>query len=101
MTAAKFDAGLTSLAVFQQHPQALGLVNGEVAKGGFHGSSGGRGRLVTPPSPQSLSADLNRLRQRLKRTISSRGRGRSTSIEVIDRGTESESSTTSTRASLG
>ena len=86
-TAAKFNAGLTSLAVLQQqHAQVLGL------------------GLVTPPSPWSLSADSNRPRQRWKRTISSRGRGRSTSIEVIeiiDRGTESESSTTSNHTSLG
>jgi hypothetical protein len=52
-------------------------------------------------SPRCFSADLNRLRQRRKRIISSRGRGSSTSIEVIYRGTESESSTTSTHASLG
>jgi hypothetical protein len=103
-SAAKFDAGLASLAVLQrqqQHTQALGLGNGEVVKGVFHGSSSGRGGLVTPPSPRSLSADSNRPRQRRKRASSSRGRGRSTSIEVIDRGAESESSTTSTHASLG
>ncbi|KIM79867.1 hypothetical protein PILCRDRAFT_823052 [Piloderma croceum F 1598] len=103
-TAAKFDAGLASLAVLQrqqQHAQALGLGNGEIVKGGFHGSSSGRGGLVTPPSPRSLSADSNRPRQRRKRTSSSRGRGRSTSIDVIDRGAESESSTSSTHASLG
>jgi len=63
--------------------------------------SSGRGGLVTPPSPRSLSADSNRPRQRRKRTSSSRGRGRSTSIEVIDRGAESECSTTSTHPSLG
>jgi uncharacterized phage infection (PIP) family protein YhgE len=101
-SAAKFDAGLASLAVLQQqHTQALGLGNGEVVKGVFHGGSSGRGGLVTPPSPRSLSADSNRPRQRRKRASSSWGRGRSTSIEVIDRGAESESSTTSTHASLG
>ena len=57
--------------------------------------------LIIPPSPQSLSADLNRLRQRQKWMSSSWDWGRSTSIEVIDCGAESESSTTSTHASLG
>jgi hypothetical protein len=88
-TAAKFDAGLTSLAVLQQqqqHAQALGLGDREVVKEGFHGSSSGHGGLVAPPSPRSLSAHSNRPKQRWKRTSSSRGRGRSTSIEVIDRG---------------
>jgi hypothetical protein len=48
-TAAKFDAGLASLAVLQQRQQqqhasqSLGLGNGEVVKG-FHGS--GRGVLI-------------------------------------------------------
>jgi len=76
-----------------------GLGNGDVMKG-FH--SNGRGGLVTPPSPRSLSADSNRPRQRKKRSNSRRARGRSTSrggegveTEVIDRGAESESSTTS------
>jgi hypothetical protein len=59
--AAKLDAGLASLALMQRQRQglALGLGNGEVVKG-FYGS--GRGGLVTPPSPRSLSADSNRPR---------------------------------------
>lgn len=65
-----------------------------IVKGGCHASSSGRGGLVTPLSPRSLSADLNRLRQAETDKLS-RGRGRSTSIQVIDRGAESESSTTS------
>jgi hypothetical protein len=65
------------------------------------------GRLVTPPSPRSLSADSNRPRQRRKRSSSSWARGRSTSrggveeVEPMDRGAESESSTTSMHLSLG
>jgi hypothetical protein len=67
-TASKFDAGLASLAVLQCQQQglALGLGNGEIVKG-FHGS--GHGGLITPPSPCSLSADLNRLRQRRKKVL--------------------------------
>jgi hypothetical protein len=103
-TAAKFDAGLTSLAVFQwqQLPaQILGFWNGEVVKEGFHQSSGGYEEIVMPPSPQSLSANSNRQRPRQKQTSSSHGRGRLTSIEVVEHGAESESSTTSTHTSLG
>jgi hypothetical protein len=98
-SAAKFDASLASLAVLQsqqQHTQALGLENGEVVKGVFHESSSGCRGLVTLPSPRSLSADLNRPRQRQKQASSSWGRRRSTSIEVIDRGAESEGTTMST-----
>lgn len=40
-------------------------------------------------------------RDREIQTSSNQGRGRSTSIKVIDHGTESESSTKSTHASLG
>jgi hypothetical protein len=80
---------------------------------GASGSGSGTGGLVTPPSPRSLSADSNRPRQQRRRTGS---RGRSSSrgevrggtdrvraeLEVIDRGAESESSTTSsTHPSLG
>jgi hypothetical protein len=71
----------------------------------------GGGGLVTPPSPRSLSADSNRPRQRRRRSSSSRarGRGRSSSRERgggegegIDRGAESECSTTSSmHPSLG
>lgn len=79
--------------------------NGDVVKG-FHWSSG-RGGLVTPPSPRSLSADSNRPKRRRKRSSSSRGSGRSTSHGAVDvdhvgRGAESESSMTSTHpSSLG
>jgi hypothetical protein len=52
---AKVDTGLASLALLQ-HQNGLG--NGDVTV--FHGTSSG---LVTPPSPRSLSADLNRPRQ--------------------------------------
>jgi hypothetical protein len=106
-TAAKFDAGLAGLALLQQHQQQasqlLGLGNGEVVRG-IHGN--GRGGLVTPPSPRSLSADSNRPRQRQKRSSSSRARGRSSSrgdgLEIVERGAESESSlTSSTHPSLG
>lgn len=98
--AAKFDAGLASLALLQrqqqQQGQALGLSgNGDVGKGFPHGSGSGRGGLVTPPSPRSLSADSNRPRQRRKRSSSSRARGRSASRGEVDRGVESECSTTS------
>ena len=68
---------------------------------GFPGSA--RGGLVTPPSPRSMSADSNRLKQR-KKVGSSRVRGRSASRgaepEVIDCGAKSEYSTTSTHPSL-
>jgi hypothetical protein len=80
-------------------------VGGDAVKGGFGhhpASSSGRGGLVTAPSPPSLNADSNRPRQRRRRSSSSRarGRGRSSSRERgggegIDRGAESESSTTS------
>jgi len=56
--------------------------NGDVVKG-FHWSSG-RGGLVTPPSPHSLSADSNRPRWRRKRSSSSWGRGRSASRGAVD-----------------
>ena len=99
--ASKFDAGLASLAVLQRQQQglALGMGNGEIVKG-FHGSR--CGGLVTPPSPHSLSADSNRLRQRRKKVSGSRGRSalRGTEVETIDRGAESESNTTSTHPSL-
>jgi hypothetical protein len=64
------------LAVLQRQQQglALGMGNGEIVKG-FHGS--GRGGLVTPPSPRSLSADSNRPRQRRKKVSGSRGRSAS------------------------
>jgi hypothetical protein len=70
----------------------------------FHGN--GRGGLVTPPSLQSLSADSNGPWQRRKRSRSSRTRGRSSSrgdgLGIVDRGAESESSTSSsTHPSLG
>ena len=103
-TAAKFDAGLASLAVLQRQqqqlqlqsqPLGLGMGNGDVK--GFHGgsgSSGARGGLVTPPSPRSLSADSNRPRQRRKRSSSGRGRGRSAGS--VDAGVESECSTSTT-----
>ena len=60
----------------------------------------GLGGLVTPPSLRSLSADLNGPRQRKRRSSSSPARGRSSSRERgggegVDRGAESESSTTS------
>jgi hypothetical protein len=99
--ASKFDAGLASLAILQHQQQglALGMGNGEIVKG-FHRS--GRGGLVTPPSPRSLSADLNRPRQRRKKVSGSRGRSasRGTEVETIDRGAESKSNTTSTHPSL-
>ena len=63
-----------------------------------HGSSGGHTGLVTPPSPRSLSADWNRLRQRRKRTSVSRARGRLAyrgGGDDVDCGVESECSTTS------
>jgi hypothetical protein len=70
---------------------------------GFHGS--GREGLITPPSPRSLSADLNRPRQRRKRSSSRAGaRSSSRGGEVVDdRGAEDKSSTTSlsTHPSLG
>jgi hypothetical protein len=100
MAAAEFDAGLVSLAVLQRQQQ-LALGNGDVIKG-FSERHGGP---VTPPSPRSLSADLNRPMQRRKKAGSSRVQGRSASRgadpEVIDRGAESEHSTTSTHPSLG
>ena len=99
--ASKFDAGLASLAILQcqQHSLALGMGTGEIVKG-FHGS--GRGGLVTPPSPRSLSADSNRPRQRRKNVSGSQGRSasRGTEVETIDCGAESESNTTSTHPSL-
>ena len=64
----------------------------------FHGN--GKGGLITPPSPRSLTTDSNGPRQRKKGSCSGRARGRSTSRgegaepEVIARGVESESSTT-------
>jgi len=84
----------------------VGVGNGDLK--GFHASSG-RGGLVTPPNPRSLSADSNRSQQMRRRTSSGRGRGRSSSrgggdggeVEPIDRGAESESSTTSTHPPLG
>ena len=95
-TAAKFDAGLTSLAWLQRRQQhALSGGNEEVMNWSLPRS------LITPPSPRSLSSDSNRPRQRRKRISSSRGRGRSASVEVIDRGAESESTPTSAHASLG
>jgi hypothetical protein len=90
--AAKVNAGLVSLAIMQHQQQglALGLGNGEVVKG-FHGS--GRGGLVTPPSPRSLSADSNRSRQRRKKTSTSRGKSASqgAKMDSLYRGVETES----------
>ena len=106
--AAKFNAGLASLAVLQrqqvQQGQALGLLgcgdgDGEIwkeSRNGFsHGS--GCGGLITPSSLPSLSADSNKPRQRRKRSSLSRARGQSVSqgeVEV-DRGAESDCSTIS------
>jgi hypothetical protein len=79
---------------------AVGIGEWEVVKG-FYGS--GRGELVTPPSPRSLSIDSNRSRQKRKRS-NSRGRSSSRGGEVIDESwTKSESitSSSSTHPSLG
>jgi len=67
---------------------------------GFHG----RGGLVTPLSPPSLSADLNGPRQGGRSRIESNYGEVSitrSEVEPIDRDAESESGTTSTHLSLG
>jgi len=60
---------------------------------------------LSPPSPRGLNADSNRPRQRRKRPSSSQARGklasRGADVEVINRGAESKSSTSSTHPSLG
>jgi hypothetical protein len=48
--------------------------------------------LVTPPSPHSLSADLNRPRQGRKSSSSNHARGRLVSRGEVDRGVGSECS---------
>jgi hypothetical protein len=72
-----FESGLASLAVLQRQQQQTQLLggfrNGDVMKG-FHRN--GRGGLIMPPSPRSLSADSNRPQPRKKRSSSSRAGGR-------------------------
>lgn len=84
-TAAKFDAGLATLALLQRQ-------QGSTSGFGLSGADGHksfRGGLVTPPSPRSLSADSDRPRHRRKRTSSNtRGRPRSGSREVQTIGAE-------------
>jgi hypothetical protein len=65
--AAWFDAGLI---ILQQQQQQYGIGNGEVVKGFSHHR---HGRLVTPPSPRSLTS---RPRHRRKRSSSVRGNHR-------------------------
>ncbi|KAF7965749.1 hypothetical protein HWV62_42008 [Athelia sp. TMB] len=81
-TAAKFDAGLATLALLQRQQgttAGFGLIGGDGPKGFQH--SGG---LVTPPSPRSHSADSDRPRHRRKRTNSSmRGRSHSHDVEPV------------------
>jgi hypothetical protein len=55
----------------------VGMGNGEEVKGFPHGSSG-RGGLVTPASPYSVSADSDKPRQR--RSSSGQAKGRPTSL---------------------
>ena len=95
VTAAKFGAGLASLAVLQQGWQVFGfgIVGGgaggsrigETVKGGstiiIRAVAGGG--LVTPPTPWSPSTDVNGPWERRSRSSSSRARG----VEVSSTGT--------------
>jgi len=76
----------------------VGIGEWEGHQGGiFMGGNSGRGSLVTPAGPWSLSANSTRRRRRPKMTSSSSG-GRSSSV---GRHAESKSSTTPTHSSLG
>lgn len=81
-TAAKFDAGLATLAILQRQQGAIsgyGLIGGDGPKSFQHSGS-----LVTPPSPRMLSADSDRPPHRPKGTNSNmRGCSRLHEVETI------------------